>query len=580
MALAVLPLALALIIACGSAAAPPAPPAVDREGVEEAPAEQIEETKAVTSTPVSQPTSPAKWVDIGAGKHYNGVIPFVHNANPGFWDLHYGASFTTTLIPSGPRFNQLLMYDPASPREIIGDLAESWELAKDGGSYIFRIHEATWHDGSPVTAGDIVFSLDRMAKPDVTRGRVQAIRTFYEYQTAEVLDRRTVKLPLKFPSATALGWLAVDYFKMYPRHGTESKTQDELNCCPENSFGSGPWLLKEWQKGDSYEFQRYDNYFKSPMPFFDGMRVFVIKDSARRLAALKTQQVMGTFAMGPFYLSQDMLRVEEETQGRMRALQSAAGSMHGFWLHWNRTPLDDPRVRKAIYLALDRRDIMETATAGFGIMGSFFPPGYATTEEQLLQLPGFRQPKSQDLAAARKLLAEVGVSDGFKLTANLDQSKMSRTNAELVAAQLERELGIGIKLEISDRAKFYTGLRDGTHDLSFGGTGIFFKDPENILAQFFFRDTLRNPHNWQHPRITELIELQAQELRPDGRQEMYKEMAGILHQGESHYIPLYWAGRGGSLDYRLRNFQPPYHPHTIWTWEHVWFDPDAPLPNG
>jgi len=51
-----------------------------------------------------------------------------------------------------------------------------------------------------------------------------------------------------------------------------------------------------------------------------------------------------------------------------------------------------------------------------------------------------------------------------------------------------------------------------------------------------------------------------------------------LHQGESHYIPLYWADRGGSLDYRLQNFQPPYHPQTIWTWEHVWFDPATPPP--
>ena len=84
-------------------------------------------------------------------------------------------------------------------------------------------------------------------------------------------------------------------------------------------------------------------------------------------------------------------------------------------------------------------------------------------------MPGFRQPKAQDVAAAKNLLAEAGVSDGFRLTANLDQSKRSRTNAELVAAQLERVLGIGVDLEVSDRAKFYTGLRDATHDLSFSG---------------------------------------------------------------------------------------------------------------
>ncbi|MFQ6027972.1 MAG: ABC transporter substrate-binding protein [Dehalococcoidia bacterium] len=568
------------LVSCSSASVPREREVTNGEQTGAASAKPVKGGDLLTPTPLGQPVPTIGWVSIGAGQHYSGVVPFVHTANPGFWDVHYGASFTTTLIPSGPRFNQLLMFDPTSPREIIGDLAESWEVAEDGKSYTFRIHEAIWHDGEPVNADDIVFSLDRMAQPDVTRGRVQAIRTFYEHSTAEAMGERTVRMPLKSPSATALGWLAVDYLKMYPRHGIEEKAQDELNCCPENTFGSGPWILKEWRKGDSYQFERYNNYFKAPMPFFDGIQVFVIEDYARRLASLKTQQVMGAFAMGDGYLAQDMLLVQEETGGKMRALQSGAGSIHGLWLNSSRAPLEDPAVRKAIYLALDRQDVIATATEGFGILGSFFPPGYANTEEQLLQLPGFQQPKTPDLIEAKDLLAAAGLSDGFKLTANIDQSRRSRTNAELIAVQLRKELGIEVELEVSDRAKFYTNLRDGTHDLSFSGTGVFFKDPENILAQFFFKDTTRNPYNWEHPKINELTELQARELNSDARRELYRKLASILHQGESHYIPLYWSGRGGSLDDQLQNFQPPYHPHTIWKWEHVWFDPEAPLPSG
>ncbi|MCH7606648.1 MAG: hypothetical protein IH962_05795, partial [Chloroflexi bacterium] len=112
-----------------------------------------------------------KWVTTGAGKHYNGAINFVHRANPGFLDVHYGASSTTVLLPSGLRFNQLLQYDPTAPKEIVGDLAESWEVSEDGMTYTFHIAEANWQDGVPVTADDIVFSLDRMAQEGVTRGR-------------------------------------------------------------------------------------------------------------------------------------------------------------------------------------------------------------------------------------------------------------------------------------------------------------------------------------------------------------------------------------------------------------------------
>jgi ABC-type transport system substrate-binding protein len=132
-----------------------------------------------------------------------------------------------------------------------------------------------------------------------------------------------------------------------------------------------------------------------------------------------------------------------------------------------------------------------------------------------------------------------------------------------------------LELQVQDRATFYANLRDGTHDLSTIGTGLYFKDPEVVLAQWFFKDTLRNPHNWEHPRINELIELQARELNPEVRQGMYKEMADILHEGDSHYIPIYWTNRYGSYDYRIQNFKPPYHPHTIWRWDHVWWDPNA-----
>ena len=145
----------------------------------------------------------------------------------------------------------------------------------------FHLADAKWQDGEQVTADDVVFSFDRMAQEGVTRGRVTAIRDFYKRGTARAVDDRTVEMPLKFPSATALGWLAVDYYKIYARHVVENTSQDDLNCCFENNVGSGPWKFKEWTKGDSWEMERFDGYFKNPIPFYDGFKVFVVEDAAR-----------------------------------------------------------------------------------------------------------------------------------------------------------------------------------------------------------------------------------------------------------------------------------------------------------
>ena len=592
-------LLLLFIVACGSAAQPAEPEVVVKEVIKEVQVkgdtevvekevvvEKIVEKKVVVfATPVAgvYEAEVPDWVSVGADHHYNGVIRFIHRANPGFLDLHYGASSTTVLLPSGPRFNQILAYDPTNPSQIMGDLAERWEVSDDGLLLTFHLADAKWQDGEQVTADDVVFSFDRMAEEGVTRGRVTAIRDFYTRGTARAVDDRTVEMPLNFPSATALGWLAVDYYKIYARHVVENTTQDDLNCCFESNVGSGPWKFKKWTKGDSWEMERYDEYFKNPIPFYDGFKVFVVEDAARRLASMKTGQVDAWLVMGGTSLK-DMLQVQKETNGRMRAARSGPGTIRGFWLHWNKPPLDDPKVRKAIYLALDRGEIGDIAGEGEAIPGNFFPPGYATSAEDLAQLPGFRYKDgvkdTQDVEAAKQLMIDAGYPDGFDLTFNVDQAKDSRSEAELIAAQLKETLNIEVVLQAQDRATFYANLRDGSHNLSVIGSGLYFLEPQTILVQFFARDTLRNPHNWENPRFTELMQMESRELDQEKRIGYYQEMASILNEGEGHYIPLYWEGRAGAVDYRIQNFRPPYHPHTIWRWDQIWWDPDAEIPGG
>ena len=146
-----------------------------------------------------------------------------------------------------------------------------------------------------------------------------------------------------------------------------------------------------------------------------------------------------------------MIQIQKETGGQMRFAKSGTGSTLVMWLHWSRPPLDDPRVRKAIYLALDRQEIADVATPGTGVAGSFFPPGYATTFEEIAQLPGFRQPKDQDVAEAKKLMAEAGFPDGFKLTFNTGSGKEARTVAEVVAIQLKEKFNIDVVIQAHDR---------------------------------------------------------------------------------------------------------------------------------
>ena len=537
-----------------------------------------------TPTPIPVPTAAPTderpdWVQEGESKHYRGVFPMVGNSNPGFWDVHYGGSLNTTLMPSSPRFNQLVEYNPVNPTEIIGDLASTWDVNEDGTEFTFHLKDATWSDGMPVTADDIVFSLDRITLPGAQRARTGFLRAFYEHQTAEAIDDKTVRVPLKFPAPTFMPNLASDYMKMYPKHVAENLTQEEANQ-PEPLIGSGPWLYGGWQKDVSYTFERNPTYFKEGRPFFDGIIVHLIPDTARRIAALQNGQVLGTF--NPFTgvnRPEDMAILEEESDGQVRALILPDSGFEAYFLNNAKPPFDDERVRRAFYLGLDRDLGIERAIKGFGSPGTYFAPGVV---EDLADLkannPAFTDDRSAAIAEAKQLLADAGYPDGISVKMNTRNAIPTLPAAEVASAQLRRDVGIDIEIVPNDLATTYAVMRDGTHEISTVGTGIILRDPADILNQFYLQDVLRNPQNWQDDRVDELIDLQNRAIDQRERQGNLEEIADILHTGKSHLVVYFWGSNGGALDYRIRNFHTPPTLQQIHKWDHVWFDPDREQP--
>ena len=561
-----------------------------------------------TATPVPVPTAIAvderpNWWQEGESKHYRGDFPLVATSNPGFWDVHYGGSMNTVLIPSGPRFNQILEYNPVNPSEIIGDLAVSWESYEEGDEfgYIFNLHpDATFSDGVPVTADDVVFSIDRITLGQVEEGVLRArtgfLNNFVKHGTAEAIDDKTVKVPLRFPAAGFLPNLASDYMKVYPKHVGEGLSQEDANTGltqeeavaainagqPAGLIGSGPWMLREWEKDVGYTFDRNPNYFKEGRPFFDGLKIFLIRDTARRISALQAGQVYGTYQpVTGSNRPEDMARLEDDTDGRVRAVILEASGVQAFFLNHTKPPFDDPRVRRAMYLGIDRDTAVEKAILGFGQPGTFFAPGVV---EDLAELrannPAFMEDRTAALEEARRLLTEAGYPDGFEITHNVVNSNPSLSTAETVAPQLREDLNIDIVIQPTDLATMYVGLRDGVANFDGVGTGIILRDPGDIINQFYLQDVLRNPHNWQNDRVDELIDLQNREVDPATRQGHLEELAEILHQGESHWLPVLWYSSGGAFDYRIRNYYYPPTVQLIKKWDHVWFDPDRVMPDG
>ena len=579
---------LILAVACGETAVP----TQEVTGVTPAPAQEDPTPTAQAATPTSTPLvvpkgqtfefplSPA-WVS--NGKFQNVVLQLVASINPGQWDVQACAGLPSCLVPSSPRFNGLIEYDPVNPGEIIGDLAQSWEVNPSGTVYTFNIRDANWSDGQPVTAEDIVFSLDRIVLPDAIRGRTSILRTFYEHGTAQALDEKTVEVPLKYPAKNFLLNLGTDYMKMYPKHVVENLAPDDAHQAG-GLIGSGPWKLKDFSPQSSYELERNPDYFKPDRPFMDGLKFNIIRDTSRQVAALQLGQVHTTYFISATFQPDILFELEKDTDGKMRPFILPKQSMTYLTLHMNKPPFDDERVRRAVFLAVDREEIFEitlcTEKYGcYGGQGTFFPGELVEPPEELAQVPGWRQPKDQDIAEAKELLAAAGYSDGIKADLNTSSSASGVQLMELVSEQLRTSINVDLKINPVDRATSVQRMLKGEMHVSNDTSAVIIPDPEDYLNQHFLaRGTQKNPDSWSDPRLDGLMDAQGKELDPQKRLALFKEMAEILREGTSQQVPLRWNPVGTAVDYRIQNFVLPPSNQLARKWEHLWWDPDAPAP--
>jgi peptide/nickel transport system substrate-binding protein len=528
---------------------------------------------------------PPDWA--ARGKYQKMVLKGITGFNPGQWDVHACGTLPDCLMPASPQFNGLVYHNPVNPHEIVCDLCESWTVSRDGKTYTFRLRQAQWHDGQPVTAEDIKFSLDRIVEPGAIRVRTGVLRTFYEHGSAQVIDDRTVRVPVKFPGPLFLESLASEYMKMYPRHVARGLSPEDAQK-PGKLIGSGPWKLKEFKPNISIEYVRNPNYFKKGLPYFDGMHFTIVRDYNRRLAAMQVGQAHTT--EGPTigsYGNEDPMRIQRETKGRVRAVYIPEAVQTYMVLHMNKPPFQDPKVRRAVFLAVDRHEVTKIVRCVesfgcFGSIGTFLPnKGGRIVEspEELAQVKGWRKPKDQDLAEAKALMTAAGYPNGFKAMLNLTTVPATVRIAEVVAEQLRKSLGIDFTVEAVDRATTVDRIIRGTHHASLDSSGVITLDPSDYLNQHFLVvGGQKNPDSWRHPRLTEIMQAQAREPDAQKRLRLFKEAVEILRQGESHVVPLTWGSSGGMMDYRLRNFHVPGSEQIVKHFEHIWWDAEAPLP--
>src|SRR2546425_737759 len=252
--------------------------------------------------------------------------------------------------------------------KFVGDAAESWQTSPDGLLYTFKLRKnVLFHDGTPVDAAAVKFSIDRLMDPATKSG----MRSFYDsVHSVEVLDPASVQIRLKQPYAFMLHMLAAyrTGLVLYSPTATQKYTlEDRKQGKPEAVVGCGPFKLVEWVKGGQLVMERFDKYFVPGLPYLDRVVIRVIKDPVTEMAAFKAGEIDFIASFSPDHVEtlkaqnpRAQIMTGKETTPMLAAMKVTVPK-DGKPMSKDRAPhpvFGDLRARKAIgCYGIDRKEI-------------------------------------------------------------------------------------------------------------------------------------------------------------------------------------------------------------------------------
>src|SRR2546427_6296273 len=382
--------------------------------------------------------APSVWAQSPEIPRRGGILLAAIGADAPSLDPHQEQTFAT-IQPVAPLYSTLLQIDPYSYPNIVGDVASEWKISPDALTYTFKIRPGIrFHDGSPLTAADVKASYDKIIFPPEG---VRSIRQYHYSAVAsvEAPDPSTVVFKLKFPSASLFSNLASPWNVIYPKKYLDK----DPNYFKLNVVGSGPFKLKSYTRGSTFEGERNPDYFIKDRPYLDGYKFYVSTETSVRAAALRSGRAWIEFRTMPL-AEVDAIR---KTLGDKVVVQdTAATGLFGIAMNQTAKPFTDVRVRKALTLGLDRYTAGRVLypLASLKDVGALMRPAteFAMSESELQKLPGFGRDMEKNRAEAKRLLAEAGYPNGFKVVLKNRNVRVPYIDFGVFVIQEWRKIGV------------------------------------------------------------------------------------------------------------------------------------------
>jgi peptide/nickel transport system substrate-binding protein len=376
-----------------------------------------------------------------AGAVRGGVFNFARNQEP--------LSFDPT-IPSDNGsiwviyniFDQLTTINKDSS-DVVPSLAQSWTISRDGKTYTFHLRPGVkFSDGTPLTADDVVFSLERAFNPKLDAYAF----LFVPVKSMKALNSSTVQIKLAHPYAPFLQNLNV-----FPA-SIVSKAAYQANpkAFAEKPIGSGPFALKQFVKGQFTHLVRNTHYWKPGQPYVDEVMIPYVADDNTRILKLEA---------GEIDAAENIPYAQIATLNKRNGLHVAIEPLFrfdGIWLNNEKKPLNDVRVRQALNYATDKVSIVKSILFGHAEVANHMMP----KEKYWLSSV---KPYPYDINKAKQLIAQSSASKGFTLPLVVPTGDVIIQQVSQVVKQSWSQIGVNVQIQNLDIGTAYTDFSKGNY---------------------------------------------------------------------------------------------------------------------
>ena len=509
-------------------------------------------------------------IGTASAQKQGGILKIGHFDSPASMSMLEESTLATNRPMMGV-FNNLVVFKQDVPqntlKSIVPDLATSWAWTEEGTELTFPLRQGVkWHDGNPFTAADVKCTFDLLMDKAKDKLRINPRKSWY-VNVAEMTTNGDYEaiFHLKRPQPSFLALLATGWSPIYPCHVSARDMRS-------HPIGTGPFKLVDFRPNERITVARNPDYWKPGRPYLDGIEHRIIKDVSTRLLS---------FISGneDIYFGVTIPQLKDVKSQMPQAICEFTTPNVARNLIVNRDvpPFDNPELRRAMSLSLDRKAFIDILAEGRGTAGGVMQPPpagvWGMPPEILQTLPGYGPDIAKNRAEGRSIMENLGYGSDNRLKVTVSTRNLApyRDPAVILIDQL-KEIYIDGELSPVDTTQWYPMLMRKDYKVGLNITETAVDDPDPAFYENYVCGAQRNYTGYCNPEVDKLVDQQSVESDVNKRKQLVWEIERKLVEDDARPILFY---------YEVATCRQPYLKNLTlmansiyngWRFEDVWLD--------